>query len=68
MGANIVNNDPKYLKDKDRMGANGKGSWVRPSSISEYEKELRWELIKESTTQERKQEILTILEELKHAD
>ena len=44
---------------------NGKGSWVRPRSISLAEKDLRWELMSSKTTSERKEEIKKILEEMK---
>lgn len=40
----------------------GKGSNRRPTNIMKYEEDLRWELIKSSTTPERKSEIKRELE------
>ena len=43
----------------------GKGDWVRPSSISLKEKDLRWELMSSKTTPERKEEIKKLLKDFK---
>lgn len=44
----------------------GKGSNRRPLKISRLEEELRWELIKSSTTEKRKEEILRILKDMQN--
>lgn len=46
----------------------GKGSGRRPTSVSETEENLRWELIKSTTTPERKEEIKRELEKLRSGD
>jgi hypothetical protein len=40
----------------------GKGDKRRPQQIEQSEADLRWELISSRTSQERKEEILAILE------
>lgn len=44
----------------------GKGSFRRPTSVNETEENLRWELIKSTTTPERKEEIKRELEKLRN--
>lgn len=46
----------------------GKGSKRRPTSVNETEENLRWELIKSTTTPERKDEIKRKLEQLRNGD
>lgn len=46
----------------------GKGSGRRKSANSDYEDSLRWELIKSTTTDDRKEEIKRELEELRNGD
>ncbi len=43
----------------------GKGDWQRPTQVSMAESDLRWELMSSKTTQERKEEILLVLECMK---
>lgn len=43
----------------------GKGSKRRPTSVNKTEENLRWELIKSTTTPERKEQIKLELEQLR---
>ena len=46
----------------------GKGGFRRKSQNSDYVDNLRWELIKSTTTPERKEEIKRELEQLRNGD